>query len=70
MAFVTVTPDQQMPTVGEFEVLRDGKCYAVVLHPRKDGWLAICPPANSRVSGLKSYATRAAAVRHVIKALS
>jgi hypothetical protein len=70
MSFVSLAIGDPVPPEGEFEIVHGGKSYAVVRHPRMhDGWLAMTPPATWRESGMKRYAKRTSAVRHVLKAI-
>jgi hypothetical protein len=71
MTFASLTQGQPIPPDGEFEIVHNGKRYAVVHHPRiHDHWMAFMPPADWRDAGMKKFATRAAAVRRVLKAMS
>lgn len=63
MTFASLTTWQPIPPDDEFEILHDGKCYAVVHHPRNDGWMAFAPPKDWRTSPMKKFAKRDAAVR-------
>lgn len=60
-----VSPMSDLPP--DYEVWRNGKVVAGVFqHPRKIGkLLAVVPPRNHRDSGLKTYKSRAAAVKFV-----
>lgn len=63
MTFVSLTIWQPIPPDGEFEILHEGKCYAVVHHPRNNGWMAFAPAKTWRNAPFKKFAKRDAAVR-------
>jgi hypothetical protein len=65
MTFMSISIKESIPPEGEFEIVHEGKHYAVVRHPRNNGWMAMAPPKDWRDAGMKAHDKREGAIRWI-----